>query len=84
MIMGRPFATLGSLLVTMLVPVVLVVVVVIGPGRRGPLTPLVAAEGTTPPMGTAIAGGRLTIAPQMTTAPTVIALKVMALMLVAR
>ena len=90
MIMGRPFTTLGALLVTMLVPVVLavvvvvVVVVVIGPGRRGPLTPLVAAEGITPPMGTAIAGGRLTIAPQMTTAPTVMTLKVMALTLVAR
>ena len=82
MIMGRPLATLGALLVMMLELVVLLVVV-IGPGRRGPLTPLVAAEGTTPPMGTAIAGGRLTIAPQMTTAPTVIALKVMALTLVA-
>ena len=67
MIMGRPLATVGALLV-----------LVIGPGRRGPLTPLVAVEGTTPPMGTAIAGGRLTIAPQMTTAPTVMALKVMA------
>jgi hypothetical protein len=81
MIMGRPLATLGALLVTMLVPVVLVVlavVVVIGPGRRGPLTPLVAADGITPPMGTAIAEGRFTIAPHMTTAPTVIALKVMA------
>jgi len=71
MIMGRPLATVGALLV-------LVLVLVIGPGRRGPLTPLVAVEGTTPPMGTAIAGGRLTIAPQMTTAPTVMALKVMA------
>jgi len=90
MIMGRPFATLGALLVMMLLlllvlVLVLVLVVVIGPGRRGPLTPLVAAvEGTTPPMGTAIAEGRLTIAPQTTTAPTVMALKVMTLTLVAR
>ncbi|MCX5957587.1 MAG: hypothetical protein NTW51_14585 [Cyanobacteria bacterium] len=84
--MGRPLATLGALLVMMLeleLELVVVLVVVIGPGRRGPLTPLVAAEGTTPPMGTAIAGGRLTIAPQTTTAPTVITLKVMALTLVA-
>jgi len=85
MIMGRPFATLGALLVMMMMLVlVLVLVVVIGPGRRVPLTPLVAVEGTTPPMGTAIAEGRLTIAPQTTTEPTVMALKVMALTLVAR
>ena len=73
--MGRPLDTVGALLVMMLVPVR---VLVIGPGRWGPLTPLVAVEGTTPLMGTAIAAGRLTIAPQTTTAPTVMALKLVA------
>lgn len=74
MIMGRPFATVGAALVLVLVLAVLL----IGPGRRGPLTPLVAVEGTNPPMGTAMAGGRLIITPQTA------ALKVMALKLVAR
>ena len=80
MIMGRPFATVGAPLV--LVLVLVLAVLLIRPGRRGPLTPLVAVEGTTPPIGTAIAGGRLIIAPQ-TAAPTVMALTVMALKLVA-
>ena len=77
MIMGRPFATVGAPLVLVLA------VLLIGPGRRGPLTPLVAVEGTNPPMGTAMAGGRLTITPQ-TAALTVMALKVMALKVMAR
>jgi len=61
---GRPFATLEPLLT----PAVLGK----GPWRRGPSSALLAIEGFTPLIGTAMAGARLiTVPPTMTAAPKV-------------
>jgi hypothetical protein len=62
---GRPFATL--------LPLLLLAVLLIGPGRRGPPSALVAMAGFTPLMGTAMAGERVTRAPQTVAAQRVAA-----------
>jgi hypothetical protein len=72
---GRPFAALGPLLTP--------AVFLMGPGRRGPASVLLAFEAGTPLIGTAMAGEIVTTAPPTMAAAQAVAAESLATLKVA-